>query len=36
MLFFHNCTGAGLLENAQNRLPNRFLQISASDFRKLV
>jgi hypothetical protein len=36
MLFFHNCTETGLLENAQNGLRDRVLQFSASDFRKLV
>jgi hypothetical protein len=36
MLFFHTCTEAGLLENAQNRLRDPLLLFSASDFRNLV
>jgi hypothetical protein len=33
MIVFHNCTKAGLLENAQNLLRGAVLQISAYDFR---
>jgi hypothetical protein len=36
MSVFHNCTNAGLLENAQNTLRAPVLQISAHDFRNQV